>query len=184
MTSYSSSSFRAQVRNKYPHQLNREILSSFGVRHPDIPQWLSDLGATLPTECRVWEDCSEETGIVDCRECQFLVHEGIVFAAGIGGMGIVLRLPENIRMEAQAEPYKEKELGPEWIEIRKIKGIEPEESVRIAYEYAAELSKIPLLIMTIIQCEYCRQKLRVPSNRGKLVVTCPRCKHSWHYQKS
>ncbi len=186
MTSYSSNSFMVQVRDKYPHQLNREILSRSPCEHPDIPEWLDRLGATLPTECRVWEDCSEDMGITDYRLCQFLVHEGIVFAAGRGTY-LLLRLPENIRMEAQADQReksdKEEELSPEWLDIRKIKGIKREELVRLAYEYAAELSKIPLLIMTIISCEYCSQKLRVPSNRGELVVTCPRCKHSWHYQK-
>lgn len=31
----------------------------------------------------------------------------------------------------------------------------------------------------IISCPNCPQNLRVPSNRGELTLTCPKCKHTW-----
>ncbi len=29
----------------------------------------------------------------------------------------------------------------------------------------------------LIECEECRAKMRVPIDKGKLKVTCPKCKH-------
>jgi len=34
-------------------------------------------------------------------------------------------------------------------------------------------------IKVVIACPNCSQKLRVPSNLGRLNLTCPKCKHSW-----
>jgi hypothetical protein len=49
-----------------------------------------------------------------------------------------------------------------------------------------QLAQNPVLISTevekvIVPCPKCAQKLRVPRNRGKLTLTCPKCKHSWQW---
>lgn len=35
--------------------------------------------------------------------------------------------------------------------------------------------------VTTTSCPKCSQKLRAPDNRGKLTLTCPKCKHSWQW---
>lgn len=36
----------------------------------------------------------------------------------------------------------------------------------------------------ILSCPTCEQRLRVPTNRGDLVVHCPRCRHKWDWRAS
>src|SRR5437879_4307376 len=35
---------------------------------------------------------------------------------------------------------------------------------------------------TVLLCPVCRQKVRVPTGLGKLVVTCPKCRHRWEWR--
>jgi acyl carrier protein len=49
-----------------------------------------------------------------------------------------------------------------------------------------QLAQNPVPISTevekvVIPCPKCAQKLRAPGNRGKLTLTCPKCKHSWQW---
>lgn len=34
---------------------------------------------------------------------------------------------------------------------------------------------------TILDCPSCNQKVRVPTNKGDLGLTCPKCRHSWSF---
>jgi uncharacterized protein YbaR (Trm112 family) len=34
---------------------------------------------------------------------------------------------------------------------------------------------------TILPCPRCRQRLRVPIDRGNLMLTCPRCRRRWDW---
>ena len=36
--------------------------------------------------------------------------------------------------------------------------------------------------MTIVVCEQCRQKLRIPQSRAWIRVTCPTCHHEFNYR--
>jgi hypothetical protein len=36
--------------------------------------------------------------------------------------------------------------------------------------------------MTIVVCENCRQKLRIPQSRAWIRVTCPTCRHEFNYR--
>ena len=37
-------------------------------------------------------------------------------------------------------------------------------------------------VMTIVVCENCRQKLRIPQSRFWIRVTCPTCRHEFSYR--
>lgn len=37
---------------------------------------------------------------------------------------------------------------------------------------------------TVTSCPSCTQKLRAPIDRGELMLTCPKCKHSWLWNPS
>ncbi|MEG4331376.1 hypothetical protein QUB40_05405 [Microcoleus sp. AT9_A2] len=48
-------------------------------------------------------------------------------------------------------------------------------TVKQAVDYIFQNLKV------VIACPKCSQKLRTPSNLGKLNLTCPKCKHSWSF---
>jgi hypothetical protein len=49
-----------------------------------------------------------------------------------------------------------------------------EEAVSSGNEGEVQMSQ-----RTVIPCPNCTQDLRVPADRGMLILTCPRCKHKW-----
>lgn len=169
------------LKRQYPHPLNETILNSYLGGHPDFGQILSDLGATLPTECRVGR-----YPYAGSYACQMLVHEGIVFGAHLS-MEAALRLPLTARQEAvaaggTATPH----LGEDWVAIARVRDYaQSERLVRIAYDYAAELAQssefVPPTEKVVIACPSCSQKLRLPTDRGTLTVTCPKCSHHWEW---
>jgi hypothetical protein len=174
----------SELKNEFPHPLNNEVLNSYLGGHPDYGQLLDDLGATLPTECRV-----SRFPYAESYSCLILVHEGIVFGAHLS-MEVALRLPEKARFKALACGGQPTGLGQEWIAIARLnKGSyqqsveEQQRLVRIAYDYATELARssnqTPLPDKVITSCPNCSQKLRAPSNLGQLTLICPKCKQSW-----
>lgn len=46
-----------------------------------------------------------------------------------------------------------------------------------------DIDKIESLIdYKIVPCSNCSAKLRIPKNKGKLNITCPKCKDSFHIE--
>lgn len=46
----------------------------------------------------------------------------------------------------------------------------------------ADFEKIKAaLAFSVVVCPGCAQKLRVPRNRGDLIVTCPKCRRGWRW---
>jgi hypothetical protein len=37
-------------------------------------------------------------------------------------------------------------------------------------------------VMTVVACENCRQKLRIPQSRAWIRVTCPTCRYEFNYR--
>lgn len=121
---------------------------------PDIEDQLSLLGKSLPEPCG---------GM--CYGSPVLVYPngGIVFAAGIGGSSIILRLPELVRSDALASGARNEvhfggqlgypketllatEVGPDWVFIGAWLSHEDllkrKQWLRLAYEYAGELALV------------------------------------------
>lgn len=174
-----------ELRNRFPHPFNNEILNAPLGGHPNYEDLLDSLGKTLPQDMTDMTVIPMEDGVLEkfpASDHRFLVHEDIVFAAHVN-VGVVLRLPKTSCVQALASGAKQThqgwKLGQEWIDITWMQDGEQKRLIQIAYEYASELAKIPLPVMTIISCPKCEQKLRVPSNRGELNITCPKCKQDW-----
>ncbi|NEP10083.1 MAG: hypothetical protein F6K14_07665 [Symploca sp. SIO2C1] len=149
--------------------------------HPDYEQFLDDLGATLPTECRV-----SRVPYAESYRCDALKHDSVVFGL-VNGMSILLRLPDHAHTEALSSGGSKastlSQLSQEWIDVTRIKNSDQLQLVKIAYDYACELAKPSNQTLPsdkeITTCPNCAQKLRAPSHLGELKLTCPKCKHNW-----
>jgi len=174
-----------ELKTRFPHPLNSEILKTPLGGHPNYEDLLTSLSRTLLRDMTDGADIPMKGSVLKtfpANDPRLLAHKDIVFAAHIS-MSIVLRLPEASYIEALTSGAKQTQqewkLDQEWIDITWMQDDERKRLIQIAYEYANELSKIPLSVMTIILCPNCEQKLRVPSNRGELSIRCPKCRQDW-----
>ena len=181
MSDYASNQ---ELRNRFPHPLNNKIFDAPLFGHPDS-DLLSSLSKILPQDMTDMTVVPMGGGILErfpANNEPILVHEGIVFAAYVS-MRCVIRLPKNSGADALnfggQYPHERWKLGPEWIDITRMQDSERRRLIQVAYQYAAELAREPIPIMAIIRCPNCDQKLRTPSNRGALSITCPKCGEHW-----
>ena len=58
----------------------------------------------------------------------------------------------------------------------------PDQQSNTTNAYQGSASKIRQAIKIIIVCENCSQKIRIPRQNNKLIVTCPTCRHEFKYQ--
>jgi hypothetical protein len=77
---------------------------------------------------------------------------------------ILQRLAQGVI--AQAAPGCIAEIQENYISITKPKQASP-------------AKEQPSSNKTVTSCPSCAQKLRAPLDRGELVLTCPKCRHSW-----
>lgn len=78
--------------------------------------------------------------------------------------------------------YEEKDIATDMtarrelmrLRVRGVPAIQIEDEIIVGFQP----EKIDQLIdFTIVKCQECATKLRIPKDHGSLTVTCPRCKH-------
>jgi hypothetical protein len=131
--------------------LNKEILSEDVGGHPDYADILVALSKTLPQDMTDMVAIPTGNAVLERfpnNDDRFLAHDGIIFAAH-RSMSIVMRLPYPCCAEALnsgAKPaHPAWKLSPEWVDVTLMEDSERRRWTQVAYQYAAELAKRPIV---------------------------------------